>query len=43
MTWLYYMKSKTEIKNLLKGFIAYVERQFDKKSKTTRSDNGNEF
>ena len=37
------MKQKSETRDLIKGFCSYVERQFEKKIKTIRSDNGAEF
>lgn len=43
MTWLYFMKHKSETRNLLKGFLSYTERQFSKKVKRRRGDNGVEF
>jgi len=42
-TWLFLMKSKSETRNLLSNFLAYVHTQFNTKIKTLRSDNGQEF
>ncbi|KAL1191225.1 Retrovirus-related Pol polyprotein from transposon RE2 [Cardamine amara subsp. amara] len=41
--WLYLLPNKTTAPTRLKDFIALVERQFEKKVKTIRSDNGSEF
>ena len=43
MTWVYMMKSKSETRELIKGFCLYVSRQFDKRVKCICSDNGLEF
>jgi len=37
------MKHRTKASKLLRGFIAMVRTQFDKKIKVVRSDNGSEF
>ena len=37
------MKDKSEANKLLKGFIAMVRTQFEKKIKVVRSNNGSEF
>lgn len=41
--WIYLLPNKSETASTLKTFIAMVERQFDKKLKIIRSDNGTEF
>ena len=41
--WIYLLPNKTETGSTLRGFISLVERQFDRKLKTLRSDNGTEF
>ena len=42
-TWIYLMKHKSDIGNLLINFINMVETQFDSKIKTIHSDNGPKF
>ncbi|CAA7040888.1 unnamed protein product [Microthlaspi erraticum] len=42
-TWIYLIESKQEAPTSLKKFVALVERQFETKIKTIRSDNGSEF
>nr|KYP65704.1 Retrovirus-related Pol polyprotein from transposon TNT 1-94 [Cajanus cajan] len=42
-TWIYFMKSKGETRNLIQNFISYVQTQFTKHIKVIRSDNGVEF
>ncbi|XP_074266457.1 uncharacterized protein LOC141589731 [Silene latifolia] len=42
-TWTFLIQNKTQVPGLIKGFVAYVENQFDAKIKTIRSDNGSEF
>jgi len=37
------MKDKSETSKLLKGFIALVRTQFEKKIKVVRSNNGSKF
>ena len=37
------MHSKAETQSHLKNFVANVERQFERKVKVVRSDNGPEF
>lgn len=37
------MLKKIEVKEVLKKYLAYTERQFGKLVKTIRSDNGTEF
>ncbi|XP_048618201.1 uncharacterized protein LOC111207841 isoform X2 [Brassica napus] len=41
--WLYLLPDKTMVAQQLKDFMALIERQFSKKVKTLRSDNGTEF
>lgn len=41
--WIYLLNDKKIVMNTLLNFFAYVERQFGKKIKTFRSDNGTEF
>lgn len=41
--WLYLLPEKTLVAQQLKDFMAMVERQYSKKIKTLRSDNGTEF
>ncbi|XP_074284164.1 uncharacterized protein LOC141608718 [Silene latifolia] len=43
LTWTFLMHNKTQVPGLVKGFISYVETQFDTKVKVIRSDNGTEF
>jgi len=42
-TWVFLMKNRTKVSKLLKGFIAMIQTQFDKKVKVVRNDNGLEF
>ncbi|XP_019160869.1 PREDICTED: uncharacterized protein LOC109157415 [Ipomoea nil] len=42
-TWLHMMKAKSETRQFLKKFHAYVFTQFDRLIKVLRSDNGTEF
>jgi transposase InsO family protein len=41
--WVYLLCNKTEIETMFLNFVALVDRQFDKKIKKVRSDNGTEF
>lgn len=41
--WLYLLPAKTAVSQQIKDFMLLVERQFSKKIKTLRSDNGTEF
>ncbi|XP_074265482.1 uncharacterized protein LOC141587916 [Silene latifolia] len=43
MTWTFFMHNKTQVPGLVKGFVSYVETQFDKTIKVIRSDNGTEL
>ena len=42
-TWVYFMKNKDEVFNKFKEFKALIENHTEKKIKTFRSDNGEEF
>lgn len=41
--WVYLLHDKTQVGHTLKNFMALVLRQFEKKIKIVRSDNGTEF
>jgi len=41
--WIYLLKEKKEVAGMVKSFITFVERQYDKCIKIVRSDNGTEF
>ena len=41
--WIYLLVDKKEVSSMLKQFFAMVERQFARKVKIVRSDNGTEF
>ena len=41
--WIYLLPDKTLVAQQLKDFMALVERQYSRKVKTLRSDNGTEF
>ncbi|CAA7022560.1 unnamed protein product [Microthlaspi erraticum] len=41
--WLYLLPDKTLVSQQLRDFVAMIERQFSKKVKRIRSDNGTEF
>ncbi|XP_019084235.1 PREDICTED: uncharacterized protein LOC109125902 [Camelina sativa] len=41
--WTYLLLEKSKVRNVLTNFITYTERQFGKRVKTVRSDNGTEF
>lgn len=43
MTFVYFVRSKRDVKDVIKTFIQYVERQSGKKVKRIRSDNGGEY
>ena len=42
-TWTYLLLAKSEVGKVLQNFCAYTERQFNKRVKEVRSDNGSEF
>ena len=42
-TWIYFLKGKSEVFSKLKEYKALVENQIDRKIKTLRSDNDEEF
>ena len=42
-TWIYFMKNKDEVFSEFKEFKALIENHIEKKIKTFRSDNGEEF
>ena len=42
-TWIFLLKQKSEVKNLIVSFVALVETQFKSKIQKLRSDNGPEF
>ncbi|CAA7012886.1 unnamed protein product [Microthlaspi erraticum] len=41
--WIYHLREKGEVANTIEKFCAMVDRQFDKKIRIVRSDNGLEF
>lgn len=41
--WIYLICNKTKIEKMFLNFVALVDRQFNKKVKIVRSDNGTEF
>lgn len=41
--WIFLLHSKVETQFHLKNFVNFVERQFDTKVKTIRSNNGSKF
>ena len=43
MTWVYFLKEKSEAVEKFKAFKTYVENETDLKIKCLRSDNGGEF
>jgi len=43
VVWVYLIIDKTEVTSILKHFLSMVERQFEKRVKIFRSDNGTEF
>lgn len=43
VTWVYLMKHKSDLPQVLKTFILLVQNQFNTNIKTFRSDNGSEF
>ncbi|KAL8166436.1 hypothetical protein V2J09_007935 [Rumex salicifolius] len=42
-TWIYLFRYKSQVKDIIKSFLAYVHTQFAAKIKRVRSDNGTEF
>ena len=43
MTWVYFMRHKSEVSSIFKRFKAMVENQSDEKIKILRSDRGTEY
>lgn len=43
VVWVYLLNGKTQVKQTLRIFLALAQRQFDKKIKMIRSNNGTEF
>nr|KYP60991.1 Retrovirus-related Pol polyprotein from transposon TNT 1-94 [Cajanus cajan] len=43
MTWVYFLKTKSEVFGIFKKFKAFVEKQSEKQIKVRRSDRGNEY
>jgi IS30 family transposase len=41
--WIYLLLDKREVSQVLLNFLALIERQYEKKIKVIRSDNGTEF
>ncbi|KAG7578912.1 Integrase catalytic core [Arabidopsis thaliana x Arabidopsis arenosa] len=41
--WLYLLPDKTRVSQRIRDFLAMIERQFNKRVKSIRSDNGTEF
>ena len=42
-TWIYFLRSKSEVLQVFKTFLAYVETQFAATVKVLRSDSGGEY
>ena len=42
-TWVYFLRSKSEVLSVFKTFLAYVETQFSTGIKVLRSDSGGEY
>ena len=42
-TWIYFLRSKSEVCSVFKKFVAYIETQFSSKIKVLRSDSGGEY
>lgn len=42
-TWVYFLRSKSEVFRTFTDFLAYVENQFSTKIKTLRTDSGGEY
>ena len=43
LTWIIFLKNKHAAENAIRGFVALVQRQFDKKIKRVFTDNGTEY
>ncbi|CAH9126355.1 unnamed protein product [Cuscuta epithymum] len=43
MTWVFFIKEKSEVENVFKQFYAMVQTQFNTNIKMVRSDNGREY
>jgi len=43
MTWVYFLKHKSEVPDKFYAFYQMIHTQFDKKIQVLRSDNGGEF
>ena len=43
MTWVYFLKAKSEVFGIFKKFKAFVEKQSGKQIKVLRSDSGKEY
>jgi len=43
MTWIYFLKYKSEVSDKFYAFYQMIDTQFDKKIQVLRSDNGGEF
>ena len=43
MTWVYFLKHKSEVPDKFYAFYQMIHTQFDKKIQVIRSDNGREF
>ena len=42
-TWIYFLRSKSEVFSVFKKFVAYVETQFSSRIKVLRYDSGGEY
>ena len=42
-TWIYFLRSKSEVFSVFKTFVAYIETQFSSNIKVLRSDSGGEY
>jgi hypothetical protein len=42
-TWVYFLRSKSEVFSVFKSFFAYIETQFSTGIKVLRSDSGGEY
>ena len=43
MTWVYFLKTKSQVLSMLKGFKKMIETQSGQKVKVLRTDNGGEY